>query len=111
MYKDLTLAVVSSRSIEKISLLLMNIDAFSSYFKEIIIVFNSEVSQRSDFPKSTIDNKKIKLFGYSGFKKQPAMRNIALKNCSSRYLWFIDDDAIIPEFSIKKVAKFITFIK
>ena len=103
MYKDLTLAVVSSRSIEKISLLLMNIDAFSNYFKEIIIVFNAEVSQRSDFPKSTIDNKKIKLFGYSGFKKQPAMRNIALKNCSSRYLWFIDDDAIIPEFSIKRL--------
>ena len=105
MYKDLTLAVVSSRPIERIFLLLKNIDTFSIYFKEIIIIFNSEVSKKTDFPKFTIDNKKIKLFVYSGSKKQPAMRNIALKNCSSRYLWFIDDDAIIPEYSIKNLPK------
>jgi glycosyltransferase involved in cell wall biosynthesis len=45
----------------------------------------------------------VKILRYCGGKKQPAMRNMAVVNCTSDFIWFIDDDVSLKCDTIKRI--------
>ncbi len=108
MQIDLTLSIITSRKVSQISILLDSLEFLKFSFKKMIIIYNSNVIAKGDFPKNITRIENLELISYEGYGKQPAMRNLALSVCKTPYIWFVDDDVRIPKFTIKNLRNLIT---
>ena len=108
MQLDLTLTIISSRKVSQINILLDSLEYLKFSFKKIIIIYNSNVIAIGDFTENITRIENLELISYEGEGKQPAMRNLALSVCKTPYVWFVDDDVRIPNFTIKNLRNLIT---
>tara|TARA_B100000989_G_scaffold295498_1_gene276728 strand:+ start:22280 stop:23311 length:1032 start_codon:yes stop_codon:yes gene_type:complete len=104
---DLTLSIITSRKVSQINFLLDSLECLKFTVKKIIIIYSPNAILNEDFPENIKRIENLELISYDGGGKQPAMRNLALSACKTPYIWFVDDDVRIPNFTIKKLRKLI----
>lgn len=99
----LTLSVLVGRGEDNLERLMDSLNL--SVNKEFILQLIFDLNQRdSDFQFENKTDIKVEVYNFSGTHKQPEMRNVALNNCNTDYIWFIDDDvSIFPDTMQKAI--------
>jgi GT2 family glycosyltransferase len=107
--ETIALIILAGRNKENLAQCLNSVKALTTLPNELIIVFDIKYHGEPD-QISEIPGCELKLISYYGTGYQPHMRNIAIKNCGSEYLWFIDDDITLDPKSCENLKNTLEII-
>lgn len=105
---EVSLVVITGRDKNNFDRFIKTLKLMTVKPTELIIVYDMKNAKFDECfnPKQNYDLEiKVKSYEYHGLNKQPGMRNLALKNCNSKYIWFVDDDISFFEDSYLNLLK------
>ena len=107
---DISLVILAGRDIGNLLRLSTSLTNITQYLRQVIVVLdNSSYQNPPDHPSfNSLSNLLFLL--YEGNKKQPGMRNLALKQCTASYVWFIDDDTTVLSTSASRLLDLQRFL-